>query len=90
MWLQKDEPYFNNYLNLHINSGISFIVSEIFSVEQLLKTSRLSQKSSLLSMGSLLQSLTVMFSIVQSFIGQWNCKTSMTSEVVLKVMVGVR
>ena len=56
-------------LNLHLNSGISSNVSEILSGEQVLKTSRLSKKSSLLSMKSLLQSLTVTLSILQSCIG---------------------
>ena len=84
------ENFFPTKQYLLKNSGTSSNVSEILLVEQLLKTSRSSQKSSSLSMKSFLQSSIVTFAIMQSCTGHWNCKTSVISEVALKVMVGVR
>ena len=63
------ENFFPTKQYLLKNSGTSSKVSEILLVEQLLKTSRSSQKSSSLSMKSFLQSSIVTFAIMQSCTG---------------------
>ena len=86
----KKSPRYYDSMNLHWNSGIASNINELLFEEQLLNTSRFSQKLYSVNIRSLSQSFIVMFSERQSGSGHWNCKTSGTSEVALKVIVGVR